>query len=152
MTNTDVDPPSSLLPSQLTWLSYIPRIPYALEDIAWHIEHAWHFYGDPIPLVRNRYVSIFECGGLHLLWQPEGRQLFVADHGVSLEQLMETNGNTGVSLRFPDELADSVAERYYGLWDWERAECGRNRWQELEQRGGDVHPAWTSNAPSPYSW
>lgn len=102
--------------------------------------------------MRNKYVNVFECGSLLLLWRPEGRQLFVAHHGVTLEQILETNAQMGLSLRGSDGLAESIADRYYDMWDWERAEFGRNRWEELEQRGGGVHISRTSEAPEPYRW
>lgn len=133
----------------LDWFYYVPRMPTEVEDLAWDLEHAWHFYGEPVPLVSNTWARIFSAGGLLFVWVVDDT-LRVVHSGISFAQIAAAyrTPNGGPSLRRePDRSAFDVGARFYDCWLWECEHFGRNRWQELKDRGGDVDEDWTEDVP-----
>ena len=130
-------------------------MPYDVVDIGWYMENSYHFLGDPVPLVRNRVLTIIECGGLLFTFNPESESLFVVQPGVTVAQLMESLGPRAMGVTQTtklkeDGLAANVGSKYDDMWNWERKLFGRNRWVELQARGGDVHSSLLENLPMPF--
>jgi hypothetical protein len=139
----------------LSWANVIRRMPGERHDMGWNVEHAHHFYGDLIPLVRNFWVSIFECGGLLFVWIAENQKLLVVNPGVTLDELMvfysgQAGGGAGpISSRPADKLVVDIGNKFIEMRNWERRVFGRNRWAELKARGGDVHSDLTDDVREP---
>lgn len=135
----------------LDWFYYVPRMPIELDDIAWALEHAHHFYGQPVPLVANDWARIFSAGGLLFLWVIDDT-VRVAPPGTSFEDLAALNAGGSVAptlRRTMDNSAFYIGARFWDFWLWECEYRGRNRWQELKDRGGAVHADRLNNAPKP---
>lgn len=126
-------------------------MPIESEDLAWDLEHAWHFYGDPVPLVSNDWTRIYSAGGLLFVWVVDDT-LRVVPPGASFDDTaaMYRRPNGGTSLRREmDQSAFDVGARFYEYWLWECKYFGRNRWQELKDRGGYVDRWWTEDVAVP---
>lgn len=139
------------------WVKFVPRIPRQGDDLAWWLEHENHYYGTIIPLVQNHWVIIFTAGGLLFVRFHEDLSLGVVNPGVSLDDLLHMyrdEGDPGGPLTFVEEewTVREVIGRYWDMWNWERATTGRNRWQELKDRGGEVHADRTDDLPEPKSF
>lgn len=134
-----------------SWVRFVPRIPEWGTEFAWRLEHEHHFYGRVVPLVRRRSISIFSAGGLLFgYFSQDEPGLRVALPGVSLDELLDrlAEDRFGPTVPLEDEWSvRQIATRYWRLWDWERKTLGRSRWQELKDRGGDVHPDRIENIP-----
>ena len=116
------------------------------------MNHAYHFYGDPVPLVRNHVLVVFECGGLLFAWFPDGERIFVVHGNITPEQLATTWGPHGAghgpaTILHADALAVSIGWKYFDMWEWENESFNRNRWVELRDRGGLVHTSLLEYSP-----
>jgi hypothetical protein len=133
------------------WYNWVPRMPLETEDLAWYLERAYHFLGPPIPLVYNSDFSIFTAGGLLFFWGRVDFDLRVVSFDCDLPNLvhrLEHGPLGGWFLRCrPESTVEHVGLAFRALWMYECGMHGRNRWQELKDRGGDVHADWIENAP-----
>ncbi|CAL1698387.1 unnamed protein product [Somion occarium] len=121
---------------------------------AWSLENASHYYGRPIPLLRKDCgwgdIIIFDAGGLLFLWNSEKEGFDIVHPGVTLEELTwfidsKQYGLYQTSHCDGDRTQDHRGSQFYTMWLWEIKYMGRNGWQELHERGGQVHPDLLDN-------
>lgn len=129
---------------------WFPRLQPGAEDKAWALEHYFHFYGTPIPLMRhvNREVSIFYVGGLlFFMWQEDVWRSTVVSPDVDVGRLAAVL-DAGMVPPGVDLRADKAALEWgHTTRPWiQELRSGRNRWAEMEQRGGDVDSSWIDGA------
>ena len=77
--------------------------------------------------------------------------------GTTLEEIVDAvdSGTLGpLSLRSVrmDRGGSYLRSRFEIVWQWEWAEFGRNRWQELKDRGGEVDESWLGERPEKTDW
>lgn len=142
--------PEQKVSSGFTWMNIIPRWPKSYHDIGWEVEYAYHYLGSLVPLIENFYFSLFTAGGLLLLWSRLEETMFAISPEVTFEDFIiryAPGGGCDVSIA-SDRLSDFAAEQwgraFYNMWVWEGQTLVRNRWQELKDRGGEVHDDWLS--------
>ncbi|EKM61699.1 uncharacterized protein PHACADRAFT_190879 [Phanerochaete carnosa HHB-10118-sp] len=88
--------------------------------------------------------AVFRAGGLLLVFVEEPEEACMAvPPGTALEDVVAALEADWYA--FPEICEDlhreSVQLQAFARWDAE-LKCGRNRWIELKDRGGDVHPDW----------
>ncbi|EKM55408.1 uncharacterized protein PHACADRAFT_256018 [Phanerochaete carnosa HHB-10118-sp] len=131
----------------LDWTNLTPRIPRDIHDIGWSIAHAHHCIGPLVPLMKIYRYSLYTAGDLLLLYDFEMQQLWIVPPDLTLEQFLATCRAKGISrvpmiLRNCDYAVVAWGKDSRRMWAWEGKRLGRNRWQELQDRGGDVHRDW----------
>lgn len=111
------------------------------------VEHASHYYGRPIPLLRSSMDDsiILNIGGLLFLWfrelQLDG--LLLVDPDVPLLQVAHivAHGDYRSIIVGHVEKVRGQTMRSSAIhlsWAVESLKLGRNRWRELAERGGRV--------------
>lgn len=114
------------------------------------LEYAGHFYGRPVPLLhtfskRHGYeLMIIDVGGLLFVWNSDDPVLYVVDTGVSLNQLIACVENGRLPAK---EVQLDASEAAWEFWFpvllcYEQEGRGRNRCQELCERGGRINPGF----------
>lgn len=130
------------------WADYFSGHIHDEHRCSLEVENASHYYGRPIPLLRlSRDDSvILDIGGLLFLWfrelQLDGLLLVVSN--MPLLQVADVVANGDY-----ESITEGHVERVRGQtmrsssvhlsWATETLKLGRNRWQELAERGGRVH-------------
>lgn len=128
---------------------YMQRLPRTGDDQAWALEHTFHFYGTPVPLMRNFRdgFEIFEAGGLLFFMRSSSlEECSVAHPDVPLSALTGCYLG-GIHLPPHEAIRRDMTTYAYVinllLTRWLELLVGRNRWMEAKQRGADVDvDAW----------
>lgn len=133
------------------WMEFMNRRPRSPNDRPWWFERAHHCYGTLVPLMNHpqQNIEMSQAGGLlFLTWNNSLEECFVVHPGPSAEQLaIAVNvGQLPPHEPIPRDLSARVKwiNNYY-MWRWELAQ-GRNRWEEMKQRGADVDLSFISSS------
>lgn len=129
-----------------------------LGGFSWNVEHAWHYYGRPIPLLHHDTDSIiFKAGGLVFLADLFLERTFVLRPNHTIQQLADNYDGSDepadleqwfATEIWPDESAMGLVATVQSYWVWEVMKHKRDRWRELQARGGEVHEYWLTVDPS----
>ena len=121
------------------------------------LEDSFYLIGTPFPLMyhpREELIVVL-VGGLLMICYEDDNHKLVLESGTTLQELVNAveNGALG-ALRFVrlDRGATYLRQRFDIIWKWEWAEYGRNRWQELKDRGGEVDVSWLGERPEKHKW
>ena len=122
-------------------------------------EDFFHLLGTPIPLMyhENEGMIVVRVGGLLVICSDEDNEKYVLEPGTTIEDIANAVAN-GVhnTLQYTELTYESMQtfliERLELMWQWEWSEFGRNRWQELADRGGEVDASWLTNKPARGDW
>ncbi|CAL1697063.1 unnamed protein product [Somion occarium] len=134
--------------------------PQSHRDHAWLHENVAFFLGQPILLIRRDTdwgdEVVFMAGGLLFMFLEETGCPCLLDPSVSLGDLLAAvdAGSDPWEFTVTKSSYDDFALQEYRLrtmymYEWERVILKRNRWQELHDRGGNVHPALLEPFPEP---
>jgi hypothetical protein len=111
-------------------------------DLSWRLKHSLRFLGQPEPLLYTREVTFLQAGGLYFFWNFED-QLFVINNQLSLDAILENLKGNRQPIASPgkdrSETRQNEVIQFHHIWDSEK-EDGRNRWMELQERGGKPYP------------
>lgn len=123
------------------WAGFMSCLPGSGSGHAWCLENSFHLLGTPFPVAYSidRY-DLVHIGGLVVLsWEKES--VFVLNPGLSAQDFIDMNGQweeppwTEIH---EDYVARSWGYNAISAWYVER-DRGRNRWDDMHSRGGDVH-------------
>lgn len=135
------------------WADYVATV----ESEAWFFENGMHILGTPIPLLHREEecITVFTVGGLLCVRDQEMCCYYVMQPHVTVDDIVNWVNAGHVVSELPvlqltgDATVDYESQRFTVMWEWEWAEHGRNRWQELKDRGGEVDACWTGERPEP---
>lgn len=120
------------------------------EDLAWQCEHLYHYLGHPIPLMHGDDTVIFFYGGLHFVYVSDVGKIYLIRPGPSIYEFADTLVWES-HIKPVKELSssnDDIGLTYYAqiqvYWLWEVHLHKRDRWKELETRGGTVADYWST--------
>ena len=150
-TDIFVSPEDDEFPEAATWTIYVTLV----TEWGWLVEHGLHFYGTFIPIVRRREPDyfIFRVGSLLIVedeWEEEFHVLDTTNVYEAMD-IVDSGSNflrhVSLGCHKMDRTVENESSRFLGMWQMEWMDRGRNRWQELKDRGGEVDPCWTEKRP-----
>ncbi|KAI0075220.1 hypothetical protein K474DRAFT_1676529 [Panus rudis PR-1116 ss-1] len=116
--------------------------------IGWELENAHWFLGNVLPVLMNTDEDvILRVGGITLIHAPDINLLeinVVQGDDDPLDVGQELTRKWTSSPRFVQAVPHDMtkveqSERSNVIWAWERQSLGRDRWQELKDRGGRTY-------------
>ena len=129
------------------------------EDSGSELEDAFFLIGTPFPLLYHpsSELIVVLVGGLMVLCTADEDPELVFEAGTTLREIVDAvdNGTLGaLSLRSVRMVRGGsyLRSRFEIVWQWEWAEFGRNRWQELKDRGGEVDESWLGERTEKTDW
>ena len=127
-----------------------------LDSWSWRLEDRYHILGTKFPLMTaGSVVTVFEAGGLLYVDHEDLNALYIVDEGLTINDFEPVfSGHFiphGLTLLEGDCTASTDYFRFSEMWAWEWDTSGRNRWQEMKDRGGEVDELWTAEPPN-RSW
>ena len=126
-----------------------------LNSFAWQLEGCYHILGTKFPLMTaGSVVTVFEAGGLLYVDYEDHNALFIVDEGLTIDDIDPVYWGDFIPLGMTRINGDATAItdqfRFPDMWAWEWDSTGRNRWQEMKDRGGDVSDRWLGDPPNRY--
>lgn len=112
--------------------------------MGWSLENAFHILGTPAPILYqpNETYDLVHIGGLlFVIW--EMYLVYLVDPVVTPQgfvDIAEAKQPLPLTKLNYDEVAYRWGRKWWMYWNIERRR-GRNRWEEMRERGGDVHPS-----------
>lgn len=108
-----------------------------------------------MPLVRAQNYALYHAGGLLFAnFELEEEFVTVLPPSTDLRHILEGRPRD-LSCRVPlDAVGRHWRRASHVMWQWECRILGRNRWDEMRQRGGDVAPSLIDSIPRqwPLAW
>lgn len=102
------------------------------------------------PLAQAHNLSVCHAGGLLYIFFDVEDEVYAAQPGMSVNDFIASlNPERDYPQAFrsateclrQDFAASTWGYMCRGTWDWERVICGRDRWEEMRQRGAQIHPS-----------
>ena len=129
---------------------------YGDRDGSWALEHAFHFYGTPIPVICNDMAMLLSVRGRLFVKLHDSSRIMLLHSEVTLPWLLEV---LGTRFDYYNLLRIGVYDDYmFGFVDlldhfdtygtYEKHYSGRNRWAEMKSRGGSISLRFRPNSMS----
>lgn len=135
------------------WYPFVQRTPRADTSLALLLERSGHCYGTVVPLMECGPQTYFHCGGLLFAYLDEEFVIALPPSMTVRDILALQDWPPTRDVKF-DRIATAWANASHTMWQWERRIVGRNRWEEMRQRGGDVSTSLVEDLPEawPIRW